>query len=314
MVPSTSSLQAIEVERQKDGHRIEAAIEQGYRYLRSEMMNDLLFKSCLGRPRKPSCEHNQDLFSTLLIANLIGSHPVAETLRGLILDGISQIHDQGLFRFLRQYDATIPYDVNSTSLGLSFLIEFGQLPYELVDRVLDQIINNTSDRGVIRVYLSDDKLDEIVDPVVALNVLYLANMFERGEDVAATQKYVQDILISRRYNQGTYFYRSPDAFLFFFARLVNHFPYLKLQWGYELKRAVLERLGTRANAMELAMRLYMGRSLGLDIHNHVERLLQQQGADGSWPSEVLLENEKGNPLLAGSILTTAFALYALEQN
>ncbi len=289
------------------------AIERGYQYLRSQLMSDRLFKSCLGKPQKPSCEHNEELFSTLLIANLISNHPLAEELRSMILSGLIPHQDQGRFRFLKNQQSHLPFDVNSTSLGLSFLIEFGQLPYETVDRVVDQLLQNTNDRGLIRVYLSEDKLDEIVDPVVALNVLYLVNMFERGEAAAKTQKYVQDVLISRRYNQGTYFYRSADAFLFFFARLVNHFPYLKLQWGYELKRAVMERLGTRANAMERAMRLYMCKSLGIDAAYQAEQLLALQKPDGSWPSEVLLENEHGSALLAGSSLTSALALYSLEQ-
>ncbi|TPR02776.1 Pyridine nucleotide-disulfide oxidoreductase family protein [Aspergillus niger] len=126
-----------------------------------------------------------------------------------------------------------------------------------------------------------------VDPVVCCNVLSLFYQYGRGEEVSDTFDWVQLVLRRRAYIHGTAFYPSPEAFLFFFSRLLRRLEspptptYNELE--QLLRERVAERIGVPVDAISLAMRLLVCHQVGMRDTLGLEMLLSMQQPDGGWP-------------------------------
>jgi hypothetical protein len=293
-------------------------IERGYEFLASQCCPQWGFQSLNRRTLLKSTSvkpHPREAFSSILIANLLGETEAAQRLRDDLVDIITPWFTDGYFRFFVNRDSPAA-DINTTALGLSLLLEYGDLSLDTAARPIDQIVENSDENGIFQLYLDDEpqagQESELADSVANLNVLYMLAMTGRSPDGECSYKTIQQELISRSYLAGTLYYPSPDSFLFFLARLVRNFPALGLQWRVELVRAAAERLPAPARPIELAMRIFTARSLGLFCDHHIQQLLAAQDQDGSWETDLLLEDGQGQPLLASRSLTTAFCLCALE--
>ncbi|MFW7381560.1 MAG: hypothetical protein ACOH5I_22320 [Oligoflexus sp.] len=295
--------------------QMQSAIDRGYQFLQQELSPQNGFQSLWETERwqkDPSIGKHEN-FSSLLIANLLGHNSKAEAIRDHLLRILKRQNQGGFTNFFRG-TSPVPNDIHSSCLSLEFLLEYGEISPVQAFSAIDRIVANTDQLGVMRLYLEPEvePLSNVTDPVACLNALYLLNLVGRSEEGEPTYRFVQNYLISRRYLQGTLYYPGAESFLFFLTRLVSHFPFLKLQWAIELKRAVYECASDNAQALELAMRIYTCHHLGMLNQQEIRRLLSMQDYDGSWPSEMLLEDGQGRPLLGSRALTTAFALAALE--
>ncbi|KAI3065778.1 hypothetical protein CBS147353_8230 [Aspergillus niger] len=150
-----------------------------------------------------------------------------------------------------------PDDLDTTSLGLTIT----NATPEVANQVLNKILHYRTYDGLI--------------------------MYGRGEEVSDTFDWVQLVLRRRAYIHGTAFYPSPEAFLFFFSRLLRRLEspptptYNELE--QLLRERVAERIGVPVDAISLAMRLLVCHQVGMRDTLGLEMLLSMQQPDGGWP-------------------------------
>ncbi|KAF7348970.1 putative had-like protein [Mycena venus] len=210
---------------------------------------------------------------------------------------------------------TYPDDVDTTSYALRLL----STDRTIADSVLDDMMSprRTNKDGIITAYFDDTRHQ--IDPTVCINVLRCFYHYGRGKDPALepTKDWVCTVLFRREYANGTRYYPSPYAFLFFFALLLHENP------SSDLPSVVISllrvRLAERANtdsytdALELAMRALAFRALGMTVDVVQMRcLLDLQEEDGSWPTGWLCRYGKTGIGIGNKYLATALAVRALE--
>ncbi|KAJ7618110.1 hypothetical protein DFH06DRAFT_1434673, partial [Mycena polygramma] len=210
-------------------------------------------------------------------------------------------------------EKTYPDDLDTTSLALILLPSKSDVAHSILDEML--LPNRITEEGITTVYFDDTRRQ--TDPTVSVNVVRCFYHHGRGNEPALgpTKAWICATLIDRAYVEGTRYYPSPDAFLFFFARLLEENPGSDIhRVAFTILRArVMERANAEADALALGMRMYAFNTLGIDHDDgYVQRLLQMQQDDGSWPTGWLCRYGKTGTKLGNKYLTTAFAARALE--
>lgn len=184
----------------------------------------------------------------------------------------------------------------------------------VLDRMLgpEQI---TAD-GVIKVYF--DATRDRVDPTVCVNVVRLFFAYGRGSDpgLQPTWQWIKNVLLNRAYMGGTRYYHTPEAFLYFFARLLYENPASAQvqEMASLLRQRISETINmeTGGDAMTLSMRLLAGYYCGISNMNDMRRLLALQHDDGSFGTGWLCRYGKSQVLLGSRFLTVALAVRAIE--
>ncbi|KAJ7190999.1 hypothetical protein GGX14DRAFT_482099, partial [Mycena pura] len=225
--------------------------------------------------------------------------------------------------------AAFPDDVDTTSYALKLLpVDTG-----IASSVLDEMLaaGHTTAEGIITVYFDYGPAHGgHTDPAVCVNVLRCFYAHARGADpaLAPTKALVLATLRDGAYARGTRYYPSPDAFLYFLARLVAEHPASDLAGdARELLHARLaERTDADGDALELAMRLVALRLLGAGVvydggdgdgdgdgasRAPVRRLLGMQEDDGGWQTGWLCRYGHTGMRLGNRYLTSALAIEAL---
>jgi hypothetical protein len=157
-----------------------------------------------------------------------------------------------------------------------------------------------------------------VDPVVCVNVLTLFYKYGRGHELHTTLSWVRDVLKYRAYINGTRYYATPEAFLYFLTRLLEststngaglpaHDEFVCL-----LRERVVERVGLPGDALALAMRLLAARYVGIADVVDEERLREMQCEDGGWKVGWVYRYGKTDVRIGNRGLATALAVKALE--
>lgn len=189
---------------------------------------------------------------------------------------------------------------------------------EIANSVLDRILSPTqkSADGVVKVYF--DALRNRVDPTVCVNVVRLFFTYDRGSDpgLQPTWQWIKNVLLHRAYMHGTRYYHTPEAFLYFFGRLLHENP--TVTEVQEVAPLLRERISESVNsdtggdAMTLAMRLLAGYYCGLSNRTDTYKLLALQHEDGSFGTGWLCRYGKSQVLLGSRFLTAALAIRAIE--
>jgi hypothetical protein len=119
---------------------------------------------------------------------------------------------------------------------------------------------------------------------VCANVLTLFYANGRGAELRPTLKWVHDVLYHRAYVDGTRYYTSPECFLFFVGRLLDHTSDRELHLLLKplLRKRVKERIGLAGDALALAMRMLACASVGIRDSTDFKALLSLQCEDGGW--------------------------------
>jgi hypothetical protein len=148
---------------------------------------------------------------------------------------------------------------------------------------------------------------------VCVNVLTLFYRNGRGHELESTLDWVYHCLLHRAYTDGTPYYVTAEAFLFFLSRLMESSGEVRERFKPLFKECVTERFGADGDALALSMRLLAGNSSGLVNQPDLNRLLVMQQGDGArtngWfcrygaSPEVLIKNDG---------LTTSLAIRAIE--
>ena len=169
----------------------------------------------------------------------------------------------------------------------------------------------------VRVVVEMRKLIYTIDPVVCVNVLTFFFRNGRGHELPETFSWVLSVLEHRDYAHGTLYYATPDAFLFFFSRLLSATPPDALPPSTRalFAQRVRERLGAPGDAFELSARVLVAAEIGIisDARKDCMRLLEMQDADGSWPAGWFYRYGSSGILLGNQGLTTAMAAEAVRR-
>jgi hypothetical protein len=270
------------------------------------------------RDLRDSWEVQPESFTSMIIADLLIGQREHQVLVSQICAMLEQELDagDGLFHFFKDH-ARLPADADTTAMGLSVLLQAGAPVTERAHRTLDRILANTNSQGVVETYF--DPTGEragIIDPVVCVNVLYLAHQLGRERELVATLDYVHQTIVDGSYLAGTRYYHSPDTFLYFAARLVRQFPQVHWVLFRPLRAALRDRQATTSHPLDLAQRViaanWLGLPLGLDGADESRELVESQELDGCWPSDSMFRYGRKQIYFGSRALTSAFAIRALQ--
>lgn len=111
---------------------------------------------------------------------------------------------------------------------------------------------------------------------------------------------------------GTLYYSTPEAFLFFFSRLLQSSQALQHRLAPLFRRRVTERFGAEGDSLALAMRVIAAASVGLIDRLDLNRLLSLQQQDGSWVDGWFYKYGSSGRLLRNDGVTTALGIRAIQ--
>ncbi|RDW78943.1 uncharacterized protein DSM5745_05795 [Aspergillus mulundensis] len=182
--------------------------------------------------------------------------------------------------------------------------------------VLDELASHVNDDGIILTYF--DRSRPRIDPVVCVNVLRAFYEHGRGHELQPSLHWVHEVLKTRAYVDGTRYYPTAEAFLYFVARLLQCTQEALLQREFSdlLRQRVKERIGKPGDALCLAMRLLACQYVGVpaaDAERDVASLRAMQDADGGWEPGCVYRYGKTDIRIGSRGLATALAVKALSQ-
>lgn len=205
-----------------------------------------------------------------------------------------------------------PDDVDTTSYALKVLSPNPEVSNSVMDEMLSPEM--VSADGIVKVYF--DETRDRTDPTVCVNVVRLFYTYGRGRDpgLAATARWIQDVLLHRAYENGTRYYHQPDVFLYFFAQLLRENPDSELCRRNKslLQVRIRERVNLTADPLALGMRVLACHYMGMRNETDLRQLLAKQQADGSFGIGWLCQYGKTGVKLGHQGLTTALAVKAIE--
>jgi hypothetical protein len=248
-------------------------------------------------------------FTLMIVLELLHGVPETEALNEMMSQTLlSRMRPDGLFHFFIDRDA-LPADADCTATGIALLLRHNLISGRVADQALDVLLKNVDGDGVVTTYIdaSSDRQD-IVDPVVCVNVLYLAAMRDRVSEAAATLHFVEEVLRERLYSFGTRYYPRPENFLFFLTRLVMDFPDLFERLHGELRSAVLECRGASAYPLDRAQWLSSMTRLGLPVEAEMSSFMTLQRPDGTWPVDAFFRYGRSGVFFGTEMVTTAMAV------
>ena len=229
----------------------------------------------------------------------------------------------GLWRYYRH----LPQDLDSTTL-CSLVI--GTHPWILLGRNVPRILANRDDEGRFMTWaLAEDEPDVAssfrieADPVVNANVVaYLGDHPETGD----AQRWLEALITEGRVEGSSKWY--PDAVAIYYATTR---AMIRAKPAFEKLRPILADriLGLRddngdfGNVLQTAQAISSLRNIGslerMDAKRQVERLLESQREDGSWPELLAFGDQSLRWGAIGRIghgsesVTTAFCIEAMER-
>lgn len=256
-------------------------------------------------------------FTAMIVADLLIPYPeFSMFVRDVVVMLERELGEhEELFRFFKDPER-LPFDADSTAVGFSVLLQSGACSTDMrarAHRSLDRISSNTVN-GIVQTYFDPTgEREGIIDPVVCVNVLFLAHLLGRSDEFKATAEFVHQVLIEETFLEGSRYYHSPDSFLFFLGRLVHSFPEARNTFGEDLAFAVKNRLNISSHTIDVAQRAILCAWLGIDGTVETDELWATREGDGHWPADALFRSGR-RPLFFGSrVMSTAFAVSALME-
>lgn len=253
-----------------------------------------------------------ELFSSMLVLDLVYLSRPADPVRDALVALLS-IHRRpaGHFDFFID-EGLLPTDIDCSSIGSALLVALDGAD-DAVHAVADRIAACVDDAGIVEVYLPPQGERHRIDATVCANAAHLFHLLGREAEIEPTLRFLEEVIDQDAYRQGTRYYQSPEAFLFFAARMAAASPVAAERFGGRL-RAALGRypLGASASALEVAMRLGAGARVAAPVDGLATRLVDGQAPDGSWPAHALYRFGRRHGYFGSADLVTAFAVAALE--
>ncbi|MCY4360884.1 MAG: hypothetical protein OXE42_01665 [Gammaproteobacteria bacterium] len=229
----------------------------------------------------------------------------------------------GLWRYYRH----LPQDLDSSTL-CSLVI--GNHPWILLERNVPEILANRDENGRFQTWiLADDEPDVVsvfrieADPVVNANVIaYLGDRPEAGE----ARRWLEGLVIDGKLDGTSKWY--PDSISIYYAitRALLRVPSALDRLRPALADGILglrDGKGEFGNILQTAQAvsaLYnIGSLQSIDAEHQVERFLNSQREDGSWPELLAFGDQELKWGMVGQVghgsesVTSAFCIEALER-
>jgi hypothetical protein len=250
-----------------------------------------------------------EIFSSIMIASILPHGERFRNIRTAIVSCIKERASRGLFSFFA--DEKLVPDADTNAVGYAMLLENGSVLCRSADRILDSIVEYCNSRGEVQVWLSCER-ENYTDPVVGANVLYLARLLGRDRELTSTVHWLLDILDDGNPCQYSRYYHSPYALLFFVSRLLGILDFCFLRRSlWNLWQRVVCASEMPKGPLDLAMRIFVAESLGIDSMQEKLALIAIQAEDGSWPADALYREGKRSLFYCNTSVPTAFAVSAL---
>ena len=229
----------------------------------------------------------------------------------------------GLWRYYRH----LPQDLDSSTL-CSLVI--GNHPWILLERNVPEILANRDENGRFQTWiLADDEPDVVsvfrieADPLVNANVIaYLGDRPETGE----ARRWLEGLIIDRKLDGTSKWYPDTVSIYYAITRALMRVPAAPDRLRPALADGILslrDGKGEFGNILQTAQAvsaLYcIGNLQSIDAKHQVERLLNSQREDGSWPELLAFGDQELKWGLVGQIghgsesVTSAFCIEALER-
>ncbi|KAJ5745274.1 Haloacid dehalogenase-like hydrolase-domain-containing protein [Penicillium odoratum] len=203
-----------------------------------------------------------------------------------------------------------PFDLDTTSAALIIQDHSN----EHINFMLDDMLGFMSSEGLIMTFY--DKSRPRIDPVVCVNVLRAFYKYGRGKDLQRTQQWIRQVLYHRAYLDGTRYYPTAEAFLYFLGRFLETIYGKEFELYRDLKslaaERVRERIGADGDPLCLAMRILAGKMAGVENPTDSSTLRSMQCEDGGWDASVVYRYGSSGLNIGNRGLTTALAIQALE--
>ncbi|KAF9040811.1 HAD-like protein [Panaeolus papilionaceus] len=200
-----------------------------------------------------------------------------------------------------------PCDIDTTSIGLSIT---SHQSLETKHKLMDEILTQRTADGIVKTYF--DSTRPRIDPIVCINALTLFYQYRRESELSATLDWVLDVFKNKAYTNGTYYYTTPECFLYFFSRLLDVAPNLRRTYGSLFREHCRERVGADGDAFSLALRIVIMNKEGETSGNDMEKLLELQDRDGGFKIGWGFKAPVAGILIGNRLLTTVLALKALK--
>ncbi|KAF6762993.1 Haloacid dehalogenase-like hydrolase-domain-containing protein, partial [Ephemerocybe angulata] len=201
-----------------------------------------------------------------------------------------------------------PFDVDTTSLGLTVL----KRDAAVANSVMDEMLQYVDPDGIMQTYF--DHTRPRFDPVVCVNVLSLFYEYGRGAELSKTLDWVYEVLLNRAYIDGTRYYKNAECFLYFLTRLLiaNNDDELHSLFKPLLKERIQECIGSEGDALQLAMRILICDFVGIRDEVDLRSLLPLQQEDGSFEIGWIYKYGSSGLQIGNVGLTTAMAVKAIS--
>lgn len=255
----------------------------------------------------------RELFSSMLVLDLVylerPSDPVGAALAALMRE---RRRAGGHFDFFFD-EGLLPTDVDCSSIGSSLVVATAGAD-DGVHATADRIAACVDDAGIVEVYLPPQGERRRLDAAVCANAAHLFYALGRETEIEPTLGHIADVIDDDRYIDGTRYYQSPEAFLFFCARMATASSGAYERFAGSL-RAALERhsLSPDASALEVAMRVGASVRVGASWGGLASRLVRAQEPDGAWAPYAVYRFGRRHGFFGSSALVTAFAVDALDR-
>jgi len=207
----------------------------------------------------------------------------------------------------------MPPDMETTAFGLSALLENGRIDTGLTKEIAEEMLQSKNKDGIIQVYFPDSTKGNRIDWVSATNIVYLLELLGMHNEASETLDWILGILRRKDYMNGSRYYESPDAFLYFLSRLLK-FPKCKDLFEEHLRREIECRDGVTTFPIDVAMRVTTSKKLGVLNKSDQGVLISTQQEDGGWPSDSIYHWGRSLGYFGSRTISTGFSIEALKQS
>lgn len=290
--------------------RLKESINKGLQFLEKDNQYGLFpTYRTTSRDNINSKKTPDEIFTSIVIADSLPTHEQYKKIKQETLVYIKKQAGQKLINFFEDKSLIEP-DTDVNALGYSVLLENKMCEPKIANNILNSILEYRDKKGRIQVWLSNNR-DNRLDHVAATNAIYFAYLLDRQSETKPTENWVIQTLDSNEYINGSRYYHSPDSFLYFSSRLIK-FPEFKNKLTDKLKSHTAKRIGSTKYSLDLSMRVNISNLLGIEDKTDMQKLLEIQESDGSWPADALYREGKNPIFYTNKSIPTALAIKAIS--
>lgn len=313
----TSSLSAFVLEKMSLSSKA-TPVEKGYKYLMDSCNAKRCFQPSVSQYpdfRKIYSTPFPEIFDTSLILDLLHRKQLDPV---IVRTGLRYIlenqAENKLFCFFEDH-SLLPQDVDDTSLAMIVLMKYQKANADDVGKVADAIIRNVDENGIIQTYFPPrNGRDGRLDLSVCANALRFIHQIGRGNECKPTENYLYKFLEKMKPldNSGSLYYGN-HAFIYFMWEAIKSSESLKARFGSLFADRVKSLINSSSSSIDLASRIAVLAEMNIPNFMEIDRLFHLHQEDGSWPMEVAYTGSRKNLFWGSKMVTTAFALHALDR-